>query len=59
MRQETTSCCVRILHVLTVHSSQVSDLLAKISDMESGVNRQQYEASEVKVPLFHPKVVKD
>ena len=28
---------------------QLSELNSKITDMEGGINRQQYEASEVKV----------
>ena len=31
---------------------QMADLNSKISDMESGINRQQYEASEVKVQMY-------
>ena len=39
---------------------QMADLSSKISDMEGGINRQQYEASEVKVhstPMIHVCIV--
>lgn len=33
----------------TLSHLQVAELNVKLSDMETGINRQQYEASEVKV----------
>lgn len=46
------ACRYGTINFMRIPSLQVDELVSKVSELESGVNRHQFEASELKVTII-------